>query len=100
VCSNGFRLLKPGGTLVYSTCSFATAQNEAIVDWFLHCTPEARSVPVAIPSAAYSGWRRPGHPDAAAANLPCTPGSSPLTVRFGPLTGTSGLFIAKFTKEP
>lgn len=32
---NAFRLLKPGGVLVYSTCSFSTAQNEEIVTWLL-----------------------------------------------------------------
>ena len=32
---NGFRLLKPGGTLIYSTCSFSPKQNEEIVLWLL-----------------------------------------------------------------
>lgn len=29
------RLLKPGGTLVYSTCTFAPEENEGVVDWLL-----------------------------------------------------------------
>ena len=29
------RLLKPGGVLVYSTCTFAPEENEEVVDWFL-----------------------------------------------------------------
>ncbi len=29
------RLLKHGGTLVYSTCTFAPEENEGVVDWFL-----------------------------------------------------------------
>lgn len=29
------RLLNPGGTLVYSTCTFAPEENEMVVDWFL-----------------------------------------------------------------
>ena len=32
---NATRLLKPGGTLVYSTCTFAPEENEACVDWLL-----------------------------------------------------------------
>lgn len=32
---NAGRLLKPGGVLVYSTCTFAPEENEAVVDWFL-----------------------------------------------------------------
>lgn len=31
----GWTLLQPGGTLVYSTCSFSPLQNEAIVAWLL-----------------------------------------------------------------
>ncbi|XP_022133296.1 uncharacterized protein LOC111005912 isoform X2 [Momordica charantia] len=33
--TNGFRLLKAGGILVYSTCSLTVAQNEDIVEQFL-----------------------------------------------------------------
>jgi 16S rRNA (cytosine1407-C5)-methyltransferase len=29
------RLLKPSGSLVYSTCTFSPEENEAVVDWFL-----------------------------------------------------------------
>ena len=30
------RLLKPGGCLVYATCTFAPEENEEVVDWFLN----------------------------------------------------------------
>ena len=39
---NGFRLLKPGGTLIYSTCSFSPRQNHDIVLWLLANEPSAR----------------------------------------------------------
>lgn len=39
------RLLKPGGTLVYSTCTLTTAENEAIVAWALARFPELCLVP-------------------------------------------------------
>lgn len=32
------RLLNPGGTLVYSTCTFAPEENEMVIDWFLRKT--------------------------------------------------------------
>ncbi|MGE0267851.1 MAG: RsmB/NOP family class I SAM-dependent RNA methyltransferase [Candidatus Omnitrophota bacterium] len=32
---NAARWLKPGGLLVYSTCTFAPEENEQVVDWFL-----------------------------------------------------------------
>ncbi|HLF18334.1 MAG TPA: RsmB/NOP family class I SAM-dependent RNA methyltransferase [Candidatus Omnitrophota bacterium] len=31
----GCQLLKPGGTLVYSTCTFAPEENEGVIDWVL-----------------------------------------------------------------
>lgn len=33
-------LLKPGGRLVYSTCTFATAENEQVIEEFLSSHPE------------------------------------------------------------
>ena len=35
---NASRLLKPGGILVYSSCTFAPEENEAAVDWLLRKT--------------------------------------------------------------
>jgi 16S rRNA C967 or C1407 C5-methylase (RsmB/RsmF family) len=32
---SGFRLLKPGGFMVYSTCSLCVEQNEEVVEWLL-----------------------------------------------------------------
>ena len=32
---NASRLVKPGGELLYSTCTFAPEENEGVVDWFL-----------------------------------------------------------------
>lgn len=42
---NGFRMLRPGGVLVYSTCSSDTAQNEDIVKWLLDTEPLANLEP-------------------------------------------------------
>jgi len=35
---NAGRLLLPGGTMVYATCTFAPEENEEVVDWFLQKT--------------------------------------------------------------
>ncbi|XP_048128582.1 rRNA (cytosine-C(5))-methyltransferase NOP2C isoform X2 [Rhodamnia argentea] len=79
---NGFRLLKVGGTLVYSTCSLTVAQNEDVVERFLK--ENASAVLQEIDAAA--SW-------------PCKSGRLPKTLRFNPSTSqTSGLFVAKFTK--
>lgn len=81
---NAFRLLKPGGSLVYSTCSFCNAQNEDVVQWLLTHQPNAQVAPIV--------W-----PQSFAANV--DPGHLPHTVRFYPKnSGTSGMFIAKIIK--
>ena len=47
--STGFRLLKSGGFLVYSTCSLSTEQNEHVVQWLLGDNPySAELVPVSF----------------------------------------------------
>lgn len=43
-----WRLLKPGGTLVYSTCTMAPEENEVVVDWLLRRQSNAELVPITI----------------------------------------------------
>ncbi|KAH6836433.1 S-adenosyl-L-methionine-dependent methyltransferases superfamily protein [Perilla frutescens var. hirtella] len=79
---NGFRLLKVGGSLVYSTCSLTVAQNEDVVERFLLEHTSAKLLEID-----------------AAKNWPCRQARIPKALRFDPLTSsTSGLFVAKFTK--
>lgn len=42
---NGFRLLRPGGILVYSTCSLSRGQNEEVVREFLRSEADVRPLP-------------------------------------------------------
>ncbi len=47
---NACRLLKTGGTLVYSTCTFAPEENEGVIDWVLRKTDGTMKVePIGIP---------------------------------------------------
>ena len=46
---NASRLLKPGGVLVYATCTFAVEENEAVVLWLLRKTQGRLSLePIAL----------------------------------------------------
>ncbi|GAB2224434.1 hypothetical protein Droror1_Dr00005193 [Drosera rotundifolia] len=81
---NGFRLLKIGGSLIYSTCSLTVAQNEDVVVKFLSGNKLAELQEI----EAGRKW-------------PCKRGRIAYTLRFDPVTSkTSGLFVAKFTKLP
>lgn len=46
---SAWEALKPGGRLVYCTCSFAPEENELIVHWLLRQHPEAHVLPIVAP---------------------------------------------------
>jgi 16S rRNA C967 or C1407 C5-methylase (RsmB/RsmF family) len=50
LAESGFRMLKPGGYMVYSTCSLSEDQNEGVVSWLLEQHAEARIIPVRFAS--------------------------------------------------
>ena len=47
--ASAVRALKPGGTLLYATCSFAPEENEAIIDKALQKHPELAVEPLKLP---------------------------------------------------
>ncbi|TGD24599.1 NOL1/NOP2/sun family putative RNA methylase [Companilactobacillus suantsaicola] len=46
ILDSAYKLLSPGGTLVYSTCTFSPEENEQNVDWFLKKYPDMHLEPV------------------------------------------------------
>jgi 16S rRNA (cytosine967-C5)-methyltransferase len=82
ILASAARLVKPGGRLVYATCSLLTEENEAQVEAFLAAHPAFQAVPLSevapqIPNSA--------HPD----HLSLTPARH----------GTDGFFAAVMVRE-
>lgn len=43
---SGYKALKPGGVLVYSTCTYSPEENEAVIDYLLRKYPSIDVVPI------------------------------------------------------
>jgi 16S rRNA C967 or C1407 C5-methylase (RsmB/RsmF family) len=105
----GFRLLKPGGTLVYSTCSLSEDQNERIVSWLLEKNADAYLIPIHFPSIMTNSSSSSSSSSTGSSTNPLvTEGSLQGTVRFYPNIGDSvmipppllgdGFFVSKLGK--
>ena len=53
ILNNAAVLVRPGGRLVYSTCTFAPEENESMISWFLENHPEF------VPKAVDAPWFTP-----------------------------------------
>jgi len=51
ILAQAWRLLKPGGWLLYSTCTYSTQENTENLAWLLAQHPQARSCPLQLPEA-------------------------------------------------
>jgi 16S rRNA (cytosine967-C5)-methyltransferase len=79
-------LPKPGGRLVYVTCSILRAENEAQIDWLLAARPDYALVPAADVWAKTVGGAMPAAGD---------------TLRLSPAQcGTDGFFVAVLERTP
>ncbi len=82
------RLVKPGGGLIYATCSVLPAENERQIEGFLERHPDFAIVPVA------DIWR-----DALASEPPPEVAAGPY-MRLSPLRhGTDGFFAATLVRK-
>lgn len=92
ILTTAWQLLKPGGTLVYSTCTMAPEENEAVIDYFLRKHPDAKLEPVSFDLdnrlPALLSWNdKPFQNDLS----PC--------LRLMPSTFYEAFFVAKLVKK-
>ncbi len=90
ILENAAALLAPGGVLVYSTCTFAPAEDEGRSQPSSQSTPSSRSA--TCPAAALAARARPTAPLTIRMSAPDTPAAS------GPPTAARGHFMAKLQK--
>ncbi len=64
----GYRALKPGGQMVYSTCTLVPEENEGVIAFLLERFPEAEILPVEVSflktRPGLLEWKRNRYPDA------------------------------------
>ncbi len=82
--------LKPGGTLLYATCSFEPEENEAVVDRALKRFPELKLLPIDLPiknfRTGFCSWKKKSFDP-----------SLSKSVRILPNESMEGFFLAKLT---
>lgn len=95
----GEKLLRKGGTLVYSTCTWTIAENEGIVKWALDTFPEL-SLDVQVPHIGSGGLQGAGLSQNHLNKLQRFPLiTDPSSERINCDEDTIGFFIAKFKKN-
>lgn len=86
ILKEAWNALKPGGQMVYSTCTYAKEENEDNVAWLLKTFPDATQLDCHV------SWGRPGVE---------TEGMDASKVRrIFPMDGGEGHFVARFEKVP
>lgn len=84
ILNNAYRCLRPGGVMVYSTCTFSMEEDEMNVAWFLQQHPDMEIV---HPDVSFG---RPGFPYS---------NGTENAVRIFPMDGGEGHFICKMKKK-
>lgn len=82
ILQNGARYVKPGGRLIYSTCSLSHAENEQVAERFLQEHPAFEALPI---PEAYAAWAEAD--------------SHGFMTFFPNRIGSDGFFIARFRRK-
>lgn len=90
ILHSALAMLRPGGTLLYSTCTFAPEENEQVIEEILTTYPDLRLLPVTLPGLS------PARPQWGQRSLPALKNA----LRFWPhLADGEGHFLALLHKE-
>jgi NOL1/NOP2/sun family putative RNA methylase len=90
--TSAIQILKPGGTIVYSTCTHSPEENERVVDYILRSHPEIKIEKISLPIKSHQGlqnWRDESYFPELKYSCRIYPQDN----------GTEGFFIAKLRKE-
>ncbi len=88
-----WHMLKPGGVLVYSTCTFAPEENEVQLQKFIERIPEAELLPIVLPQLQVA-------PIATSfKNIVISESIRKNVLRILPNSQIEGFFVAKITKK-
>lgn len=62
ILGHAYRALRPGGYMIYATCTFSLEENEMVLDTFLQAHPELKLIPVpeAVRACTEDGIAFPG----------------------------------------
>lgn len=93
------KLLKVGGTLVYSTCSILEAENELNVAWLLEKYGDKVELELASPIFGGSGLPNAGLSDDQRTKVQRFGPNLEETNQFNELIDSTGFFISKFRKK-
>ncbi len=85
ILASAARLVKPGGRLIYATCSLLPRENQQQVEWFLEQAEEFSALPIADVWRSVIGGEAPG----SGPYLSLTPASH----------GTDGFFVAVMARR-
>jgi len=91
--SSAIEILKPGGEIIYSTCTHAPEENEEVVNWVLENFPEMKLQKIELPIKIRHGLTKYQDKKFSSELKKCA--------RVYPQdNNTEGFFIAKFKKMP
>jgi len=90
---SAFECLKPGGEMIYATCTFSPEENEEVIDLLLNKYDEAKVIEVDLPidniQSGITKWEDKKYSD-----------EVKKCIRILPKDAYSGFFFAKIKKNP